>query len=64
MATCTVAVLTFAKETQKWTPSGPGNGASRVTLYKHVDNNTYRIVGRNLNDKQASSTTILIDNDE
>lgn len=54
MANCQAVVLTYNKEASKWVPSGPGNGVSRVQLYKHTINNTFRVVGRNVENREVN----------
>lgn len=37
---------------KKWVPSGSSSGLSKVQLYHHQVNNTFRVVGRKLQDHE------------
>ncbi len=53
MCTVNAALLVYATEQAKWVPQGPGNGMSRIYLYKNEATKSYRIVSRNTQDKQV-----------
>lgn len=38
---------------KKWVPSGSSSGLSKVHIYQHVVNNTFRVVGRKLQDHEV-----------
>ncbi len=49
VASARAAILYFNAQDKKWMPAG--TGYSRVDLYKHTEKGTYRVVGRNMQDK-------------
>jgi hypothetical protein len=53
VVTSQVAVLIYSAEEKKWQPSGPGNGVSKIYLYKNNDTGAFRIVGRNLSTREV-----------
>lgn len=38
---------------KKWLPSGSSSGLSRVHIYQHSQNNTFRVVGRKIQDHEV-----------
>ena len=44
---------------KKWLPSGTSSGLSRVHIYQNVQNNTFRVVGRKLQDHEVSQCIII-----
>lgn len=38
---------------KKWVPSGSSSGLSKVQIYHHQQNNTFRVVGRKLQDHEV-----------
>ena len=46
-------MLTYDKAGSKWCPAGEGNGISKVHIYHNPTEVTFRIVGRNSQDKQV-----------
>ena len=38
---------------KKWVPSGSSSGPSKVHIYQHMFNNTFRVVGRKLQDQEV-----------
>lgn len=38
---------------KKWVPSGTSSGLSKVQIYHHQENNTFRVVGRKLQDHEV-----------
>lgn len=38
---------------KKWIPSGSSSGLSKVQIYHHQQNNTFRVVGRKLQDHEV-----------
>ena len=40
--------MLYNNETKKWEPSGGSQGVSKIQVYHHPVNNTYRIVGRKI----------------
>ncbi len=47
------AVLLYQNEDKKWVPTGPSNGAAKISLYKNDANMTYRIVARNIANREV-----------
>ena len=39
---------------KKWVPSGSSHGLSKVHIYHHFLNNTFRVVGRKLQDHEVN----------
>ena len=52
VGSCEATVLTYNTETKKWIPEGSGGGRAKVSLYKHNEKGTFRIIGRNIEDKK------------
>lgn len=42
---------------KRWVPSGSSQGLSKVHIYHHVVNNTFRVVGRKLHDHEVRQGT-------
>lgn len=47
------SVMLYDDNTKKWMPSGTSTGLSRVHIYQHIQNNTFRVVGRKLQDHEV-----------
>lgn len=60
MGTVNATLLVYSTDTAKWVPQGPGNGMSRVYLYKNEATRSYRIVSRNSQDKSVSNSVVHI----
>lgn len=45
---------------KKWVPSGLSCGPSKVHIYQHVVNNTYRVVGRKLQDQEVRNCRLKL----
>ena len=45
---------------KKWVPSGTSHGLSKVHIYHHFINNTFRVVGRKLQDHEVSCFKICV----
>jgi len=45
--------MIYDEANKKWVPSGSSSGLSKVHIYHHVLNNTYRVVGRKLHDQEV-----------
>ena len=54
IATAKASVMLYNNETKKWEASGGSQGMSKIQVYHHPVNNTYRIVGRKLADHSVS----------
>ncbi|XP_037077133.1 protein enabled homolog [Pollicipes pollicipes] len=46
-------VMIYDDAHKKWVPSGSSSGPSKVHIYQHMVNNTYRVVGRKLHDQEV-----------
>ncbi|XP_053987227.1 protein enabled [Hylaeus volcanicus] len=46
------SVMVYDDVNKKWVPSGTSSGLSKVQLYHHQMNNTFRVVGRKLQDHE------------
>nr|XP_045733609.2 protein enabled homolog isoform X5 [Mirounga angustirostris] len=47
------AVMVYDDANKKWVPAGGSAGFSRVHIYHHTGNNTFRVVGRKIQDHQV-----------
>jgi enabled protein len=45
--------MIYDEANKKWVPSGSSSGLSKVHIYHHVVNNSYRVVGRKLHDQEV-----------
>ena len=43
---------------KKWVPSGTSHGLSKVHIYHHFINNTFRVVGRKLQDHEVRTLSL------
>lgn len=50
--TARASVMVYDETSKKWLPSGGSSGLSRVHIYQNTLNNTFRIVGRKLQDHE------------
>ena len=54
IASARASVVVYDDVNKKWVPSGSSSGLSKVHIYQHLTNNTFRIVGRKLQDHEVS----------
>lgn len=47
------SVMVYDDIQKKWVPSGSSSGLSKVQIYHHQQNNTFRVVGRKLQDHEV-----------
>ncbi|XP_067627044.1 protein enabled isoform X2 [Eurosta solidaginis] len=47
------SVMVYDDNQKRWLPSGTSSGLSKVQIYHHQQNNTFRIVGRKLQDHEV-----------
>lgn len=47
------SVMVYDDAQKKWVPSGTSSGLSKVQIYHHQQNNTFRVVGRKLHDHEV-----------
>ncbi|XP_064484419.1 vasodilator-stimulated phosphoprotein-like isoform X8 [Ornithodoros turicata] len=53
VAAVRASVLVYDDHNKKWVPSGSSSGLSRVHIYQHTVNGTFRVVGRKLQDHEV-----------
>lgn len=46
VASARASVMYYDSASKKWIPSGTSSGLSKVHIYHHTENNTFRVVGR------------------
>ncbi|CAG5132769.1 unnamed protein product, partial [Candidula unifasciata] len=47
------SVMIYDDANKKWVPSGASQGISKVQIYQHTTNNTFRVVGRKVQDHEV-----------
>ena len=55
MVSAKASVMIYSDGDKKWLPSGSSPGISKVSIYHHATNNTFRVVGRKLQDMEVQS---------
>lgn len=53
IASARASVMIYDDMSKKWIPSGTSSGLSKVQIYHHTMNNTFRVVGRKLQDHEV-----------
>ena len=53
IASARASVMVYDDVNKKWVPSGSSHGLSKVHIYHHFINNTFRVVGRKLQDHEV-----------
>lgn len=53
VASARAAVLVYDDNNKKWVPSGSSSGLSKVHIYQHTVQGTFRVVGRKLHDHEV-----------
>ncbi|XP_021931455.1 protein enabled homolog isoform X2 [Zootermopsis nevadensis] len=53
IASARASVMVYDDLNKKWIPSGTSSGLSKVHIYQHQVNNTFRVVGRKLQDHEV-----------
>ncbi|XP_076315385.1 uncharacterized protein LOC143227899 isoform X3 [Tachypleus tridentatus] len=53
IASARASVMVYDDLNRRWLPSGSSSGLSKVHIYQHVVNNTFRVVGRKLQDHEV-----------
>lgn len=53
MASARASVMVYDDVNKKWLPSGSTSGLSKVHIYQHMTNSTFRVVGRKLQDHEV-----------
>lgn len=54
IVTARASVMVYDDANRKWVPSGNSQGLSKVQIYHNSANNTFRVVGRKLQDHEVS----------
>lgn len=52
--------MIYDEGNRRWVPSGSSQGLSKIHIYQHTVNNTFRVVGRKLHDHEVVSMMMLI----
>lgn len=47
------SVMIYDDDNKKWIHSGTSTGVSKVHIYQHITQNTFRVVGRKLHDHEV-----------
>ncbi|XP_022915773.2 protein enabled isoform X1 [Onthophagus taurus] len=53
IASARASVMVYDDVTKKWIPSGSSSGVSKVQIYQHTVHQTFRVVGRKLQDQEV-----------
>ncbi|XP_063239791.1 protein enabled isoform X2 [Bacillus rossius redtenbacheri] len=53
IASARASVMVYDDVNKKWVPSGTSSGLSKVHIFQHQVNNTFRVVGRKLQDHEV-----------
>ncbi|KAG8193300.1 hypothetical protein JTE90_003787 [Oedothorax gibbosus] len=53
VASARASVLVYDSNIKKWVPSGSSSGIAKVHIYHHIENNTFRVVGRKVQDHEV-----------
>jgi len=48
------SVMIYDEGNRRWVPSGSSQGLSKIHIYQHTINNTFRVVGRKLHDHEVT----------
>ncbi|XP_025422573.1 vasodilator-stimulated phosphoprotein isoform X3 [Sipha flava] len=60
IASARASVMIYDDNSKKWIPSGTSSGLSKVHIFKHVINNTFRVVGRKLQDHEVVINCVIL----
>lgn len=55
IASARASVMVYDDSNKRWIPSGTSSGLSKVHIYHHQTNNSFRVVGRKLQDHEVFS---------
>ncbi|XP_076352658.1 uncharacterized protein LOC143248110 [Tachypleus tridentatus] len=53
IASARASVMVYDDLNRRWLPSGSSSGLSKVHIYQHIVNNTFRVVGRKIQDREV-----------
>ncbi|KPM08797.1 NPC2-like protein [Sarcoptes scabiei] len=62
IASARASVMIYDDTNKKWLPSGTSSGLSRVHIYHNIQNNTFRVVGRKLQDHEVVINCAILKN--
>jgi len=51
--------MIYDEGNRRWVPSGSSHGLSKIHIYQHTINNTFRVVGRKLHDHEVADVLSL-----
>lgn len=54
IASARASVMVYDDTNKRWIPSGTSSGLSKVHIYHHQANNSFRVVGRKLQDHEVN----------
>lgn len=54
IASARASVMIYDDVNKRWIPSGTSSGVSKVHIFQHNFNNTFRVVGRKLQDHEVN----------
>ena len=54
------SVMIYDEGNRRWVPSGSSQGLSKIHIYQHTVNNTFRVVGRKLHDHEVVIHSICL----
>ncbi|RZF45406.1 hypothetical protein LSTR_LSTR002849 [Laodelphax striatellus] len=60
IASARASVMVYDDANKKWIPSGTSSGLSKVHIFQHQTNNTFRVVGRKLQDHEVVINCVII----
>ncbi|OTF73121.1 Enabled-like protein, partial [Euroglyphus maynei] len=56
------SVMIYDDTNKKWLPSGTSSGLSRVHIYHNIQNNSFRVVGRKIQDHEVVINCAILKN--
>merc|ERR1740128_97275 len=60
IASARASVMVYDDSNKRWVPSGTSSGLSKVHIYHHQTNNSFRVVGRKLQDHEVVINCALV----
>ncbi|XP_075213474.1 uncharacterized protein LOC142319739 isoform X3 [Lycorma delicatula] len=60
IASARASVMVYDDANKKWIPSGSSSGLSKVHIFQHQLNNTFRVVGRKLQDHEVVINCVIL----
>ena len=59
MVATRASVMIYNDADKKWIAAGTSSGVSKVNIYHHSINNTFRVVGRKLQDMEVRHVVLM-----